>query len=87
MIHRIHLWLFAIAIALFAPATGALACVGCRQAGEDVANAEPDTIMAGFALSWSVLFMLGAVIGVLSFLGFYIARTVARIDRDREAGL
>lgn len=58
--------------------------MGCRQVGDGVAKIEPQTIQAGFALSWSVLFMLATVIGVLTFLGFFIARTVSNLDRAQS---
>jgi hypothetical protein len=84
MTQRLRAFLFALAIAVLAPLSGAEACVGCRQVGDGVAKVEPQTIQAGFALSWSVLFMLATVIGVLTFLGFFIARTVARLDRTHS---
>lgn len=86
MTRRFRAWIFAAAVAVLTPVSGVDACVGCRQVGDGVAKIEPGTIQAGFALSWSVLFMLAVVLGVLTFLGFYIAQTIARIDHDR-AGL
>lgn len=86
MIRRLRSWMFVVAVALLAPVSGANACVGCRQVGEGVAKVEPETIQAGIALSWSVLFLLAVVFGVLTFFGFYVARTIARIENDR-AGL
>lgn len=66
------------------PVEAGWACPGCSQVSEAVGRAEPETVKAGLALSWSVLFLLGVVGGVFSFLGVYIARTVARLERDSE---
>lgn len=84
MTQRLRAFLFVSAIAVLSPISGAEACVGCRQVGDGVAKIEPQTIQAGFALSWSVLFMLATVIGVLTFLGFFIARTVSNLDRAQS---
>ena len=59
----------------------AMACVGCREPGAFGPN-EPQTIVAGMAFSWSVLTMLVLVIVALCGLGFYIAKTCARVDRE-----
>lgn len=59
----------------------ARACVGCREPGAFGPD-EPQTIMAGAAFSWSVLTMLVLVLAVLGGLGFYIAKTCARVDRE-----
>lgn len=85
MMHRVRAFLFAVTIAVLAPVSGVEACVGCRQVGDGVAKVEPQTIQAGFALSWSVLFLLVTVLGILTFLGFFIARTVSQLDRARSA--
>ncbi len=61
----------------------AMACVGCRT--PMVASEEPQTVMAGVAFSWSVITMLVIVIAVVSGLGWYIARTCQRIDRENAA--
>jgi len=59
------------------------ACVGCREPGVTGAE-EPQTVMAGIALSWSVLMMLLFVIVVIAGLGFYIAKTCQRLDREKN---
>lgn len=59
----------------------AMACVGCREPGAFGPD-EPQTIMAGVAFSWSVLTMLVIVAAALGGLGFYIAKTCARVDRE-----
>lgn len=71
--------------ALFAGMPGAVACVGCRVAGEAVQKAEPQTVTAGLAFSWSVLFMLAVVGVLLCFMIGYIARTCAEIDRRNQS--
>lgn len=60
---------------------GAIACVGCRTP-EVTSTEEPQTVLAGIAFSWSVLTMLGIVIVVVTGLGFYIAQTCRRVDRE-----
>ena len=59
----------------------AIACVGCRTP-EVTATEEPQTVLAGIAFSWSVLTMLAIVITIVTGLGFYIARTCRRVDRE-----
>ncbi len=60
----------------------ARSCPGCSQLTEQAVVAEPQTVLAGFALSWSVLFMLAVVFSMLGLLILYIAKTVYRIDRN-----
>lgn len=48
------------------------ACVGCRTPGDSLSD-PTKTIQAGLAFSWSVLFMLGAVLtGVGLMVGFIV---------------
>ena len=53
-------WTFpALALAaLFSAAECAMACVGCREPGSETIAKESQTVLAGWAFSWSVLFML-----------------------------
>jgi len=60
------------------------ACPGCKKLSEEVGRVEPQTVMAGFAFSWSVLFMLAVVFAVLGFLTVFITKTVAAIDRRNQ---
>lgn len=72
----------AVALAVWCAAP-VQACPGCRTTGEMVRLQEPQTIEAGMALSWSVLFLLVVVGGVLSVLGFLIAKTIRRLESER----
>ena len=58
-----------------------MACVGCRT--PMVGAEEPQTVLAGVALSWSVVTLLVTVVGVIAGLGLYIARTCQRVDREK----
>jgi len=73
----------AVAVMVFAAfgVSSLQACPGCRTVGEEVERSEPQTVMAGFAFSWSVLFMLAVVFVVLSFLTLFITKTVKSVDR------
>ncbi len=59
------------------------ACVGCRQPGVSALE-EPQTLAAGVAFSWSVISLLVLVVVVLGFLTAYIAKTCARVDREKN---
>ena len=61
----------------------AQACVGCREPGSETLNHEAPTVMAGFAFSWSVLFMLTVALAVVGAMGTYIWHTCQRIERER----
>lgn len=61
----------------------ALACVGCREPGSCGPD-EPQTVLAGLAFSWSVITMLLTVAALLGGLGFYIAKTCRRVDRENS---
>jgi cbb3-type cytochrome oxidase subunit 3 len=67
----------------FVALPAAQACVGCREPGSETLNHENPTVMAGFAFSWSVLFMLIAALAVVGFLSAYIWQTCQRLDRER----
>lgn len=69
------------AILLFAQRS-AVACVGCRT--PMVGSEEPQTVLAGVAFSWSVITMLVLVVAVISWLGWYIAKTCQRVDRENS---
>jgi hypothetical protein len=61
----------------------AIACVGCREPG--VGNTdEPQTVLAGVALSWGVLCMLAVVFAVVGTMVVYIARTCQRLDSENK---
>lgn len=62
----------------------ALGCVGCREPG-GLASDEPQTVMAGVALSWSVLTMLVIVAVIIGGLSMYIAKTCQRLDREKNS--
>lgn len=76
--------LFALATALVFSTSSAWACVGCRVTTDEVARVEPSTVTAGFAFSWSVLFMLFVVGAIITFLVSYITRMVAKIDANNQ---
>jgi hypothetical protein len=60
-----------------------LACVGCREPG--VGNIdEPQTVLAGIALSWGVLCMLTVVFAVVGTMVIYITRTCQRLDSQNK---
>ncbi len=59
----------------------ALACVGCRTPMVD-GTEEPQTILAGVAFSWSVITMLVIVSAIVGGLGYFIAKTCQRVDRE-----
>lgn len=61
----------------------AMACVGCREPGSDTVTSEPTTVLAGFGLSWSVLFMLFVTMSGFFGLFLYIWRTVVRLEQER----
>lgn len=61
-------------------APAAWACVGCRAPGESLGNQDA-TIQAGIALSWSVMFLLAVVVGVLTFLGAVLSKAIREADR------
>lgn len=71
----------ALALALLPAA--AEACVGCREPGSETLNHESPTVMAGFAFSWSVLFMLAFALAVVGGMSAYIWHTCQRIERER----
>ncbi len=61
-----------------------MACVGCREPGSGGPD-EPQTVLAGVALSWSVVTMLVIVAAIIGAMGFYIAKTCRRVDRENDA--
>jgi|GEM_PF-894697 Mg2+/Co2+ transporter CorB len=74
-------WCAGVILAMAAAVNSAFACVGCRVTSEEMARIEPSTVTAGVAFSWSVLFMLFVVGGILTFLVTYISRVVAQLDQ------
>ena len=83
---RIRQFTYALAVAwIFLQATAAQACVGCREPGTDTAARESQTVMAGLAFSWSVLFMLGFVLLMVSGMSFYIWQTCRRLARENPS--
>ncbi len=77
-------WCVGAVLAMAAAVNSAFACVGCRVTGAEVSRVEPSTVTAGIAFSWSVLFMLFVVAGVLTFLVTYISRVVSRLDQKNN---
>lgn len=60
-----------------------MACVGCRTPGESLGD-PAKTIQAGIAMSWSVLFLLATVFGVLTLLGFLLVRACRLADASKS---
>lgn len=50
-----------------------LACEGCKMAASKGIS-EPQTMMAGIAFSWSVLFMLATFFSLLAIFGWVMRR-------------
>lgn len=59
-----------------------MACVGCREPGSETIARESPTVLAGWAFSWSVLFMLLCVFLVVAGMLSYIWQTCRRLDRE-----
>lgn len=57
----------------------AQACVGCRQPGPDT---EENTLLAGIALSWSVLFMLCVIFLVVGTMAVIMTRACQKVSRQ-----
>lgn len=76
-------WSLVIGYLLLVAAPSAMACVGCREPGKETIEHEPQTVLAGIAFSWSVLFMLGFAFAVVMGMSAYIWRTCQRIERER----
>jgi heme/copper-type cytochrome/quinol oxidase subunit 2 len=73
----------AIALAAFLLAAECvMACVGCREPGSETIAKESPTVLAGWAFSWSVLFMLVFVFLIVGGLSFYIWQTCRRLERE-----
>jgi heme/copper-type cytochrome/quinol oxidase subunit 2 len=73
---------FVILLALHLAAESGLACVGCREPGAETIAKESPTVLAGWAFSWSVLFMLFFVLVIVAGMSIYIWRTCRRLDRE-----
>jgi heme/copper-type cytochrome/quinol oxidase subunit 2 len=69
-------------VALFWAAECGMACVGCREPGSETILKESPTVLAGWAFSWSVLFMLLFVFLIVGGMCFYIWQTCRRLDRE-----
>jgi hypothetical protein len=59
-----------------------MACVGCREPGSETISKESPTVLAGWAFSWSVLFMLLFVLLIVGGMSLYIWQTCRRLDRE-----
>jgi hypothetical protein len=70
---------------VFSTAEWASACVGCREPGSDTIARESPTVLAGWAFSWSVLFMLLFVFLIIGGMSVYIWQTCRRLDRAATA--
>jgi len=57
----------------------ALACEGCKMAASK-GMSEPQTIMAGLAFSWSVLFMLAVVFLLLGIFAWAMRAACLQAD-------
>lgn len=71
-----------VMMALHLAADCGWACVGCREPGAETLATESPTVMAGWAFSWSVLFMLFFVLLIVAGMSLYIWRTCRRLDRE-----
>jgi heme/copper-type cytochrome/quinol oxidase subunit 2 len=73
----------AVALAAFFSAAECLmACVGCREPGSETMAKESPTVLAGWAFSWSVLFMLVLVFAIVAGMSLYIWQTCRRLERE-----
>jgi hypothetical protein len=68
--------------AFFLAAERLVACVGCREPGSETIAKELPTVLAGWAFSWSVLFMLAFVFLIIGGMSFYIWQTCRRLERE-----
>ena len=68
--------------ALFSAVDCVVACVGCREQGSETVARESPTVLAGWAFSWSVLFMLLFVFLIVGGMSLYIWRTCRRLERE-----
>ena len=69
-------------VALHLAAECGLACVGCREPGSETMAKESPTVLAGWAFSWSVLFMLVFVFLIVGGMSLYIWQTCRRLERE-----
>jgi hypothetical protein len=67
-------------------AQGVLACVGCREPGSETIASENPTVLAGWAFSWSVIFMLLFVFLIIAGMSLYIWSTCKRLERVGARG-
>ena len=68
--------------AFFSAAECLMACVGCREPGSETISKESPTVLAGWAFSWSVLFMLVLVFAIVAGMSLYIWQTCRRLERE-----
>ncbi len=68
--------------ALFSTMECVMACVGCREPGTETVTKESPTVLAGWAFSWSVLFMLLFVFLIVGGMSLYIWQTCRRLERE-----
>lgn len=69
---------FVLLFAFFSPLR-LMACEGCKMAASKGIS-EPQTIMAGMAFSWSVLFMLAAFFSLLIIFGWAMRAACLQAD-------
>jgi hypothetical protein len=79
---RVSIFLALVLAALISTADCVMACVGCREPGTETVVKESSTVLAGWAFSWSVLFMLLFVFLVIGGMSLYIWRTCRRLERE-----
>jgi hypothetical protein len=79
---RVSIFLAVVLAAMISAADCVMACVGCREPGSETVAKESPTVLAGWAFSWSVLFMLLLVFLVIGGMSLYIWRTCRRLERE-----
>lgn len=70
---------------IFAAPFRVLACEGCKMAASKGIS-EPQTIMAGMAFSWSVLFMLAAFFSLLAIFGWAAFSACVQAEKVTSKG-
>ena len=73
-----HCFLFLCMLCAFWPSV-ASACEGCKMSAASGLK-EPQTILAGFALSWSVLFLLAALLFLMTVLAWSIRVVCKQVE-------
>jgi len=74
---------FSVLFFIFAAPFRAFSCEGCKMAGAKGIS-EPQTIMAGMAFSWSVLFMLVVVFLLLGIFAYAMRAACLQADAAHQ---